>query len=246
MDNVIHKEKIESFLERDGNIIDLVSRAEKLHMNKLIMTNKTNWEKILSLPEYVYKSFDSKMRQDCFVSEVRFTEPPSSGPHIEFFRNRDKLTIKIDSDNTPSGMAHYRRSLTIVAYYIGVIGDNITAEDNNGFLSFADEDWIILSMAARYSLMPPKYIQKIYLLTQMNMDNDNSDENDQSARGRSFISSFIDNLVFQTHLPEWVVTTRLHEHAFADRDFSQIIRKRSLDEMIDESRANEHYTAPLV
>lgn len=245
MENVIHKDRIEHYLATGGNITDLVERDEQMHLNRLIFANKMNWEKIFDLPEFVYHSFDMKMRRECYVSEVRFPSQSPPGPHIEFYNDRGKTGIRIDSENVPNGILNYRRYLTVVAYFAGIRGRHFEAEEVDDSILFSDEDWIIMSMAARFSLMPPKFIQKIYLLTQMNQAN--TDEgNDQSLKSKSFISSFVENLVFQTRLPSWVVTTRLHEHAFADKEFSEVIRKRTVDEMIEEYRSNEHYQAPVI
>ena len=246
MENVIHKEVITKYLKKGGNIIDLISRADQREMNQLVMANKTNWEKIFDLPEFVYHSFDMRMRRACDVSEIRFPSTAAPGPHIEFSKKADILSIRIDSEDIPRGIIHYRRCLTVVAYYVGVLGHVIDPVDEGGELIFTDEDWIILSMATRFSLMPPKYIQKILLLTQMHFHNAQDSENDQTTNGKSFISNFISNLSFQTRLPDWVIRTRLHEHSFADSAFSQVIRRRSVDELIEEYRTNEYYTAPVV
>ena len=246
MENVIHREIIAKYLKTGGNFIDLMSRAQQKEMNQLVLANKTNWEKIFDLPEFVYHSFDMKMRRACDVSEVRYPSNSAPGPHIEFSKRNDLLSIKIDSEDVPRGIIHYRRCLTVVAYYVGILGHVIDPVEEDGELLFTDEDWIIFSMATRFSLMPPKYIQKILLLTQMHFHNAQDSNNDQTTNGKSFISNFISNIAFQTRLPDWVIRTRLHEHALADSAFSQVIRRRSVDEIMEEYRTNEHYAAAVV
>ncbi len=45
-----------------------------------------------------------------------------------------------------------------------------------------------------------------------------------------------------SNLPEQVVWYRLHEHAFADEEFADIIQRYDVEKMIEDYRSNEHYT----
>ncbi len=94
----------------------------------------------------------------------------------------------------------------------------------------------MISIAARYCLMPGKFIQKILLLTKM------YDEAGSRSKEKSFLESFVENMAFQTALPEWVVWYRLREHAFANEEFADVIQRYDIEKMIEDYRSNEHYT----
>lgn len=239
MANVIHKSRLEDFLKKDGDIRLIISKTEMQEMKRMLFANKLSWAKISDLPQFVFDQFDKKMRQDCFVNEMHLTEPPEAGPMIVFEQYKNDSFISISDHDKPKGIKHYRNCLAVVAYFVGICGGIIQPTLEEGRYFFTDEDWIIISIAARFCLMPPKYIDKVYLLTQMYEENG-------EGNGKPFLHNFIDNLVFQTNVPEWVVMSRLHEHAFASEEFSAIFNRRTIEELVEEYRENEHYRDELV
>ncbi len=242
MDNIIQKSKIKDLLKKDGNIFHLISKNEQSEMKRLLFSNKPNWEKIFDLPEFVYHAFDMRMRRNSFVTEKRMSSPPLTGPHVLFEGDPDRPTITIDTDNSDKGIVHYRRCLSVVAYYVALRGGMMNVVTDDHAIHISEEDWIIISIAARYCLMPPKFIQKVFVLTQFYLE----DESNENLSKKPFLHSFVDHLVFQTDVPKWVVLTRLHEHSFASDEFADIIGSRTIDAMIEEYRKNEFYTAPAV
>ncbi len=235
MANTISRAKIEDFLKKDGDIFYIISQKEQTELKRLLFANKTNWTKITNLPEQVYHEFDMKMRSDCYVSEMKLPNPPEVGPHIIYEKRNNRISIKISNNKAPKGIYHYRKCLSVVGYYAGIRGGIINPGFEKGQYVFTDEDWIMISIAARYCLMPGKLIQKVLLLTKM------YGEQGSLSKEKTFIESFVDNLVFQTDLPEWVVWTRLREHSFADDEFAETIVRYDVDKIIEDYRANEHY-----
>ncbi len=235
MGNTILKADIENLLAKDGDIFTLIAPEEANALKRMIFANKTKWTKISALPDMVYKEFETKMRQDCIVSEIKLINPPAAGPHILYEERGSRMYIKISDSQSPRGILHYRKCLAVVGYFAGIKGKVIDPALNKGNYNFSDEDWIRISIAARYCLMPAKFIQKVLLMTQM------YDESNNTARSKSFKESFIDNMVFQTKLPEWVVMSRLYEHAYNSEEIAAIFPKKSIEELIDFYKENEHY-----
>ncbi len=240
MSNTISREKVEKFLTKGGDINLLIGAEEQKELRRMLFANKTNWTKIADLPTYVYHEFNMKMRSECIVADTKIPYPNESGPHIMFEERSGRINIRIDDDPVPKGIFHYRKCLSVVAYFTGIKGGIIHPITEKGRITFSDEDWILISIAARYCLMPPKLVQKVLLLTQMYSDEGSLD------RDKSFLASFIDNLAFQTDLPDWVVSTRLHEMAYSEKGNESIFEKKPIDEIIDFYRKNEKYTDPIV
>ncbi len=239
MGNIIRRDKILRLLEEDGNIGLLISDKEKTALKKFLFANKTRWTKISDLPQLVYNEFENKMRTECYITEQRMPKPPAKGPHIVFSKRDNRLSCRIDNSIHPKGIAHYRKCLAVVAYYVGICGGIVNPQFANHEYEFSDEDWILISIAARYCLLPGKLIQKVYLLTQM------YESEGALSRDKSFLQNFVDNLVFQTQVPEWVVYTRLHEHSVYDDEFAHLFNKKTIEALIEEYRENEHYTDEL-
>ena len=235
MGNTIFKKDIESLLAKDGDIFTLIAAPEANALKRMIFANKTKWTKISNLPEMVYNEFEMKMRQDCIVNEIKLLDPPAAGPHILYEERGSRMYVKISDSQSQRGILHYRRCLAVVGYFAGIKGKIIEPDVVRGNYCFSDEDWIRLSIAARYCLMPPKFIQKVLLMTQM------YDTSSNPARSKSFRDSFIDNMLFQTKLPEWVIITRMYEHAYTNEDIAALFHKKSIDELIEMYKENEHY-----
>lgn len=240
MENVIHKEKLEALLKKDGDIVELISMQDQSDLKKMLFTNRSKWSQISMLPEYVYHEFDMKMRRECIVVESKMHDPPSVGPRVIFENKNDKIRIRIDDtpDNRLAG--YYRKCVALVAYYVGIGGGKIHPQLVDEEYVFTEEDWILMSIAARYCIMPERFIKKIYLLTQMD------GHNKGLAEGRAFYRRFLENMVQQTNVPEEVVILRLHEHSFSDGGLSDVIAKRSVEDIMREYRQFEHYTGELV
>ena len=241
MANVIHRERIEKFLKKGGNIALIISAKEQAELRRIIFANRTNWTKISTLPETVYKTFDMKMKEDCFVTEMKIPNPPSAGPYVVFERRNDKVNVLIDNRKSAKGVVQYRRYMAVVAYFAGICGGILEPkEDENGVLHFSDEEWILISIATRYCLMPPKLIKKVYLLTKMYAEEGTLDKD------KPFLQSFVENITFQTKIPEWAVWLRLRELAYSDEEVAEYISIRSVDEMIEEYKEKFGYTDEVV
>jgi hypothetical protein len=128
-----------------------------------------------------------------------------------------------------------------VAYFTGIQGGIIEPQyQENGVASFSEEDWILISIATRYCLMPGKLIKKIYLLTKIYEDEGALDKD------KPFLQSFVDNIVFQTKVPEWAVYLRLRELAYSEEEVREYIQPRAIEDMIQEYRDRGGYTDELV
>lgn len=240
MGNQIHKSRLAEFLKADCNINKVIGKKEIDDMKRLLFANRTNWTKITDLPDFVYHQFEMRMREECFVTEYAMKNPPSEGPHILFEENGSRLTVKIDNTLTKKGADHYRKCLAVVAFYTGIKGGIIEPVKEKGVYNFTDEDWIMISMAARYCLMPGKYIQKVLLLTKMYAEQGSMNE------GGSLLSAFVENLTFQTNIPEWAVWCRLWEHSFSNPEIAELLPPTDIDKLVAIYRDNAHYTDPLV
>ncbi|MCR4782693.1 MAG: hypothetical protein K5851_08135 [Lachnospiraceae bacterium] len=241
MENVIHKDRIEKFLKMGGDIVHLISKKEQSELRRLVFANRTNWTKISSLPETVFKTFDRMMREECFVTEMKIPNPPESGPYLVFEERSGKMNILIDTRKSAKGVVHYRKCMAVVVYFAGIKGEIIKTEtDENGKIIFSEEDLILLSIATRYCLMPPKLVKKIYLLTKMYAEDGSLD------RDKPFLQSFVENIMFQTNVPEWAVYMRLRELAFSEPDVAEFISVRTMDEMIEEYREKGGYKSEAV
>jgi hypothetical protein len=241
MNNVIHKEKVAKFLEKGGDVALLIGKKERSELTRMIIANHANWTKISSLPEKVFKAFENKMKEDCFVTEMKIPNPPAKGPYVVFEDRNGKMNILIDSRKSEKGVVHYRRCMAVVAYFTGIQGGIIEPQyQENGVVSFSDEDWILISIATRYCLMPGKLIKKIYLLTKIYEDEGALDKD------KPFLQSFVDNIVFQTKVPEWAVYLRLRELAYSEEEVREYIQPRAIEDMIQEYRDRGGYTDELV
>lgn len=240
MDNIIHRETLLNLLKKDGDIVELISMEDQSDLKKMLFSNRSTWSQISMLPEYVFHQFDMRMRRECFVVEAKMHTPPSTGPHIVFENKNDKVTIRIDDTPDNRRASQYRKLLAVVAYYVGIGGGKIKPEIIDDEYHFTDEDWIQISISTRYCIMPDRFIKKIYLLTQMDGHKNGLSE------GRAFYRRFLDNMVQQTGVPEEVVILRLHEHSFSNGELSNVISKRSIEDMVREYRDYEHYNGELV
>lgn len=240
MSNVIRKSTIEKYLEKGGNVSYLIGREEQLELKHMIVASQTNWVKITSFPEKVFKAFENKMKEDCDVIEMRLINRPNSGPYVAFEQHNDKYTVIIDSKKSAKGVTHYRRCMALVAYFAGIKGGIIKPTYKDDMVYFTEEDWILISIATRYCLMPTKLIKKIFLLTKMYADEGALD------KSKPFDEALIENIAFQTKLPDWAIRLRLNEMSFSEPAFIKYFPKKTIDEMIDLYRLYGGYTDKVV
>ena len=241
MNNVIHKEKVVKLLDKGGDIANLIGRQEQTELRRMIIANSAKWMNISTLPERAFKLFDNKMKEDCFVTEMKLPNPPKKGPWVIFEDRNGKINVLIDTRKSEKGVVHYRRCMAIVAYFAGIKGGIIEpTTDANGVINFSDEDWILISIATRYCLMPGKLIKKIFLLTKMYADEGALDKD------KPFLQSFVDNIVQQVKVPEWAVYLRLRELAYSEEEVREYIQPRDIEDMIQEYREKGGYTDETV
>ena len=228
------------FLKIDGDTTYLLPYNLQNQLHRTVVANHKSWSNITELPDYLFDVFTKQMRTECNVVNERFTFPPETGPKVIIEESGFTKTIRIDSDHSMRGALHYRNCFAVMAYFAGIHGKKIKPVCERGVYKFTDEQLILLGISTRYAMMPPKYIKKIYLLTQMSLHDDNA-KND-----KSFLRSFVDNLSFQAEVPEWVAVSRLQEHAIASNEFADVISRRSVEDLVERYRKHEHYRDPLV
>jgi hypothetical protein len=65
-------------------------------------------------------------------------------------------------------------------------------------------------------------------------------------KDKPFLQSFVENITFQTKIPEWAVWLRLRELAYSEEEVAEYISIRSVDEMIEEYKEKFGYTDEVV